>query len=56
MTCGLQDKNFAFYPTCDVAYQMHIQDVGMHATFDQNQSLYFENQERYGIIVNEVDI
>jgi hypothetical protein len=44
MTCGLQDKNFAFYSTCDVCiYRMHIQDGGMYATFDQNKSIYFEN-------------
>jgi hypothetical protein len=35
---------------------MHIecisnQDGGMHAAFDQNKSIYFENQARYGIIV-----
>jgi hypothetical protein len=29
---------------------MHIQDGGMHAAFDQNKSIYFENQARYGII------
>ena len=55
MTCGLQDKNFAFYPTCDVcisnAYRMHIQDGGMYAAFDQNKSIYFEIQARYGIII-----
>ena len=61
MTCGLQDKNFAFYPTCDsyaliyssYAYRMHIQDGRMHAAFDQNKSIYFENEARYGIIVKE---
>jgi hypothetical protein len=36
MTCGVQDKNFAFY--------MHIQDGGMHAACNQNKSIYFENQ------------
>jgi hypothetical protein len=60
MTCGLQDKNFAFYPTCDVCiskeYRMHIQDGEMHAVFDQNKSIYFENQGRYGIILQEVYI
>jgi hypothetical protein len=36
---------------------MHSQDGGMHAAFDQNKSIYqFENQARYGIIVNEVYI
>ena len=49
MTCGVKDKNFAFYPTCDVAYRMHIQDGGMHAAFDQDKSIYFENQARFGI-------
>jgi hypothetical protein len=43
----LQGKNFAFYPTCDDAYRMHIQDGGMHAAFDQNKAIYFENQARY---------
>jgi hypothetical protein len=33
------------------AYRMHIQDGGMHAAFDQNKSIYFENQAKYGIIV-----
>jgi hypothetical protein len=33
---------------------MHIQDGGMHAAFDQNKSIYFENQARYGIIEKEV--
>ena len=27
---------------------MHIQDGGMHA--DENKSIYFENQARYGIV------
>jgi hypothetical protein len=35
-------------------YRLHIQDGGMHAAFDQNKSIYFANQARYGIIVNEV--
>jgi hypothetical protein len=35
---------------------MHIQDGGMHAAFDQNKAIYFENQARYGIIVQEVFI
>jgi hypothetical protein len=35
---------------------MHIQDGGMHVAFDQNKSIYFENQARYGIIVKEVYI
>jgi hypothetical protein len=30
---------------------MHIQDGGMHAAFDQNKSIYFDNQGRCGIIV-----
>ena len=38
------------------AYQMRIQDGGMHATFYQKRSIYFENQARYGIIVKEVYI
>jgi hypothetical protein len=56
MTSGLQDKKFAFYPTCEYAYRMHIQDGGMHAAFDQNKSIYFENQPTYGVIVKEVYI
>jgi hypothetical protein len=57
MTCGLQDKTFAFYPILvTYAYRMHIQDGGMHAAFGQNKSIYIENQARYGIIVNEVYI
>jgi hypothetical protein len=40
-----EDKKFAY-----------IQDGGMHAAFDQNKSIYFENQARYGIIVKEVYI
>jgi hypothetical protein len=35
---------------------MHIQDGGMHAALDENKSIYFENQARYGIIVQEVYI
>jgi hypothetical protein len=35
---------------------MYIQDGGMHAAFDQNKSIYFENQATYGIIVKEVYI
>jgi hypothetical protein len=54
MTCGLQDKNFSFYPTCDISNA--IQDGGMHAAFDQNKSMYFENQATCGIIVKEVYI
>ena len=56
ITCGLQDKNFAFHPTCDVqyAYRMHIQDGGIHAAFDQNKSICLGNQTTYGIIVKEV--
>ena len=50
MTCGLQDKNFAFNLLVTYAYRMHIQDGGMHAAFDQNKAIYFENQARYGII------
>ena len=55
MTCGLQDKNFAFYLTCDVCISNVIQDGGMHAraAFDKNKSIYFENR---GIIVKEVYI
>jgi hypothetical protein len=30
---------------------MHIQDGGMHAAFDKNKSIYFENQARYGILL-----
>ena len=55
MTCGLQDKNFAFYPTCDVCIS-NIQDGWMHASFDKNKSIYFENQAKYGIILKEVYI
>jgi hypothetical protein len=45
MTSGLQDKNFAFYTLLvTYAYRMHIQDGGMHAAFNQNKSIYFENQ------------
>jgi hypothetical protein len=33
---------------------MHIQDGGMQAAFDENKSIYFENQARYVIIVKEV--
>jgi hypothetical protein len=36
------------------AYRMHIQNGRMHAAFDQNKSIYFKNQARYGIIVKEV--
>jgi hypothetical protein len=54
---GLQDKNFAFCSACDVCISnAHIQDGGMHAAFDQNKSIYFENQARYEIIVEEVYI
>jgi hypothetical protein len=35
---------------------MHIQDGRMHAAFVQNNSIYFEKQARYGIIVKEVYI
>ena len=59
MTCGLQDKSFAFYPctyTLTYVFRMHIQDGEMQAAFDQNKSIYFENQERHGIIVKEVYI
>jgi hypothetical protein len=38
------------------AYRLHIQDGGMHAAFDQNKSIYFENQARHGIIVKVVYI
>jgi hypothetical protein len=34
----------------------NIEDGGMHAAFDQNKSIYFENKARYGIIVTEVYI
>jgi hypothetical protein len=40
MTCGLQDKGMPA-------------DGGMSAAFDQNKSIYFENQARYRIIVGE---
>jgi hypothetical protein len=56
MTCGLQDKNFAFSLLVTYANWMHIQDGGIYAAFDQNKSIYFENQARYGIIVKEVYI
>jgi hypothetical protein len=35
---------------------MHIQDGGIHAAFDQNKLIYFQNQAKYGIIVKEVYI
>jgi hypothetical protein len=35
---------------------MHIEYGGMHTAFDQNKSIYFENEARYGIIVKEVYI
>jgi hypothetical protein len=35
---------------------MYIQDGGMLAAFDQNKSIYSENQAKYGIIVKEVYI
>jgi hypothetical protein len=54
MTCGFQDKSFAFTLLVTYAYRMHIQDGGMHVAFHQNKSIYFETQERYGIIVKEV--
>jgi hypothetical protein len=54
--CGLQDKTFAFTLLVTYAYRMHIHDGGMHAAFDQNKSIYFENQARYGIIVKRVYI
>ena len=54
MTCGLQDKNFAFYSACDVCISNAYPSGGMHAAFDQNNSIYFKNQARYGIIVKEV--
>ena len=34
----------------DVGY---IQDGGMHAAFDKNKSIYFENQAIYGMIAAE---
>jgi hypothetical protein len=34
MTCGLQVKNFAFYPTCDACISNAY--PRMHAAFDQN--------------------
>jgi hypothetical protein len=39
-----------------VRKEFHIDNGGMHAAFDQNTSIYFENQARYGIIVKEVYI
>jgi hypothetical protein len=46
-----------FHPTCDVCIlNAHIQDGGMHVAFDQNKSIYFENQARYEIIVEEIYI
>jgi hypothetical protein len=35
---------------------MRIQEGGMHAAFDQNKSIYLENQATYGIIVKDVYI
>jgi hypothetical protein len=55
MTCGLQKFRFLPYMWHN-AYRMHIQDGGIHAAFDQNKSIYFENQTRYGIIVKEVQV
>ena len=52
MVCKIKISLFTLLVT--YAYQMHIQDGGMHAAFDQNKSFYFENQARYGIIVQEV--
>jgi hypothetical protein len=57
----LQDKNFftkKFLPNLRRMHidRMHIQDGGMHTAFDQNKSIYFETQARYGIIVKEVYI
>jgi hypothetical protein len=48
MTCGLQDKSFAFYPctyTLTYVFRMHIQDGEMHAAFDQNKSIYFKTKQ-----------
>jgi hypothetical protein len=57
MTGGLQDKKISLFTVLvTYAYRMHIQDGGMHAAFDQNKSIYFENQGRYGTIVKEVYI
>ena len=52
MVCEIKISLFTLLVT--YAYRMHIQDGGMHAAFDQNKSIYFENQARYGIIVKEV--
>ena len=47
MTCVVcKNKNFAFTLLVTYAYRMHIHDGGMHAAFDQNKSIYFENQAR----------
>jgi hypothetical protein len=50
MKCG------SFTLLVTYAYRMHIQDGGMYAAFDQNKSIYFENQARYGTIIKEVYI
>ena len=36
MTCGFQDKSFAFTLLVTYAYRMHIQDGGKHVAFHQN--------------------
>jgi hypothetical protein len=36
MTCGLKIKISLFTLLVKYAYQMHIQDGGMHAAFDKN--------------------
>jgi hypothetical protein len=57
MTCGLLNIKILFFTLLvTYAYRMYVQDGGMHADFDQNKSIYFENQARYRIIVKEVYI
>ena len=44
MVCKIKISLFTLLVT--YAYRMHIQDGGMHAAFDQNKSIYFENLAR----------
>jgi hypothetical protein len=46
--------NPPLYPTCDVCISNAYPRWRMYAAFDQNKSIYLENQARYGIIVKEV--
>ena len=45
MTCGLLDIKISLFTLLvTYAYRMLFQDGGMLAAFDQNKSIYFENQ------------